>query len=274
MLSEVTQARPGIANRARNLGEADEVKVVAHLVPPRRLALGVFEKGRGAFRQQIALTHSIEVLFPDAMLWPRWNGDMAETSVICFARRVHATALAMGMETCPCSPWARSAATIENAKAFSVSMMDPRIVALVVIPTETPSRSRVASTYRPMIRQVSESAGSNFCAASFFALDTFRSKNAFASLADAKSSFVIRRGIGWKTAVAFNIRLGFSHRSFRSLIRFTYAHCRLTAATKFRPRKSESPERWFIQQSQGFRNGGRDRDRTCDPYDVNVVLSR
>jgi hypothetical protein len=21
-------------------------------------------------------------------------------------------------------------------------------------------------------------------------------------------------------------------------------------------------------------NGGRDRDRTCDPYDVNVVLSR
>jgi hypothetical protein len=22
------------------------------------------------------------------------------------------------------------------------------------------------------------------------------------------------------------------------------------------------------------RNGGRDRDRTCDPYDVNVVLSR
>ncbi len=24
----------------------------------------------------------------------------------------------------------------------------------------------------------------------------------------------------------------------------------------------------------GFENGGRDRDRTCDPYDVNVVLSR
>lgn len=22
------------------------------------------------------------------------------------------------------------------------------------------------------------------------------------------------------------------------------------------------------------RNGGRDKDRTCDPYDVNVVLSR
>ncbi len=22
------------------------------------------------------------------------------------------------------------------------------------------------------------------------------------------------------------------------------------------------------------KNGGRDRDRTCDPYDVNVVLSR
>jgi len=24
----------------------------------------------------------------------------------------------------------------------------------------------------------------------------------------------------------------------------------------------------------GLKNGGRDRDRTCDPYDVNVVLSR
>jgi hypothetical protein len=28
------------------------------------------------------------------------------------------------------------------------------------------------------------------------------------------------------------------------------------------------------ESSGAFENGGRDRDRTCDPYDVNVVLSR
>jgi hypothetical protein len=30
----------------------------------------------------------------------------------------------------------------------------------------------------------------------------------------------------------------------------------------------------LIGDRGGSRNGGRDRDRTCDPYDVNVVLSR
>ena len=38
--------------------------------------------------------------------------------------------------------------------------------------------------------------------------------------------------------------------------------------------KSEGPEKPILSAFQGFRNGGRDRDRTCDPYDVNVVLSR
>ena len=44
-------------------------------------------------------------------------------------------------------------------------------------------------------------------------------------------------------------------------------------ATCFRapPEASSGPVVFGIRSGV---NGGRDRDRTCDPYDVNVVLSR